>query len=128
MPRRVIEDFLVAHTEVKILEELDDTLEKAIKALAYDLRLNTKIIGKVAVEDWIGEYTPDKVREILHRTWPTVIDRFETEENDAVTVPPRPAQMCPRLRSSQRISRHQTSPGEDSQYHRGRYRLPHPWF
>nr|WP_321467685.1 thiamine pyrophosphate-dependent enzyme [uncultured Desulfobulbus sp.] len=95
MPRRVIEDFLVAHTEVKILEELDDTLEKAIKALAYDLRLNTKIIGKVAVEDWIGEYTPDKVREILHRTWPTVIDRFETEENDAVTVPPRPAQMCP---------------------------------
>lgn len=96
LPARAIVDFLAAHKEVKVLEELDDTLEKEVKALAFDHHLTTKIWGKASVEDWIGEYTPDKVHDILSQTWPESIPIrkiYATEET--VSVPPRPAQMCP---------------------------------
>ena len=95
LPKEAVHTFLKAHEEVKILEELDDTLEKDIKAMAYDLRLNTRIIGKEVLEDWVGEYTPDKVRTILQRTWPTLITQPQMEETGELTLPPRPAQMCP---------------------------------
>jgi indolepyruvate ferredoxin oxidoreductase alpha subunit len=93
-PSQVIVDFLAGHKEVKVLEELDDTLEKDVKALAYDHGLPTKVMGKAAVEDWIGEYTPDKVHDILHRTWPESIPARIIDINEA-KLPPRPAQMCP---------------------------------
>lgn len=95
LPKTVIGHFLNTHAEVKILEELDDTLEKDIKALAYDHGMATRIIGKEDVEDWIGEYTPDKVRTLLHRTWPEIIPNAIATTTAQVTVPPRPAQMCP---------------------------------
>jgi len=95
MPRKVVHEFLAAHEEVKILEELDDTLEKDIKTMAYDRRLTARIIGKEEVEDWIGEYTPDKVRTILHRTWPNLVPQAMLPENYEAAMPPRPAQMCP---------------------------------
>ena len=94
MPRRAIGDFLAAHDEVKILEELDDTLEKDIKAMAWDQGLRVRLLGKDDDEDWIGEYTPDKVRDILHRTWPDMIPA-RIVPAIAESVPPRPAQMCP---------------------------------
>ena len=65
---------------MKILEELDDTLEKDTKAMAYDMRLTTRIRGKEDLEDWVGEYTPDKVRTILHRTWPTLVPQAQAPE------------------------------------------------
>jgi indolepyruvate ferredoxin oxidoreductase, alpha subunit len=96
LPTRVIADFLAAHEEVKILEELDDTLEKEVKALAFDRGLTTRIRGKADLEDWVGEYTPDKVRDILHRTWPDSIPpRTAVDATSLVPVPVRPAQMCP---------------------------------
>ncbi|MGD9950534.1 MAG: thiamine pyrophosphate-dependent enzyme [Desulfobulbus sp.] len=95
LPRKVVSKFLTAHNEVKILEELDDTLEKDIKAMAYDQRLTTRILGKEDLEDWIGEYTPDKVRTLLHRTWPDLVPSMQEQEACQVVVPPRPAQMCP---------------------------------
>lgn len=95
LPRKAIGNFLAAHEEVKVLEELDDTLEKDIKALAYDQRRSTRIIGKEDLEDWVGEYTPDKVRTILHRTWPELIPPGRGGGHSPATVPPRPAQMCP---------------------------------
>ncbi|MDD2463666.1 MAG: indolepyruvate ferredoxin oxidoreductase subunit alpha [Desulfobulbus sp.] len=95
LPRKTISEFLADHEEVKILEELDDTLEKDIKAMAYDQHLTTRLIGKEDLEDWIGEYTPDKVRTILHRTWPALIPRPQEQEASTVSVPPRPAQLCP---------------------------------
>jgi indolepyruvate ferredoxin oxidoreductase alpha subunit len=73
LPREQILRFLSSHEEVKILEELDDLVENQIKALAFDARLPVKIIGKTDVEDWIGEYTPDKVRQVLSATWPDMI-------------------------------------------------------
>ena len=93
LPVRVIAEFLAAHREVKVLEELDDTLEKAVKALAYDRRLTTSILGKASVDDWIGEYTPDKVHDLLHQTWPGQIPARSV--GPAATLAPRPPQMCP---------------------------------
>lgn len=96
LPKRTIAAFLASHLEVKILEELDDTLEMEIKALAYDQGLTTRIMGKQDLEDWVGEYTPDKVRAILHRTWPDMVpERAAIDPATLVPVPLRPAQMCP---------------------------------
>ncbi len=96
VPSQAIVDFLAAHQEVKVLEELDDTLEKEVKALAFDHRLQTRILGKAALEDWIGEYTPDKVRDILHQTWPESIPaRKSLVVGDSTAISARPPQMCP---------------------------------
>jgi indolepyruvate ferredoxin oxidoreductase alpha subunit len=93
LPREQILRFLSSHEEVKILEELDDLVENQAKALAFDARLPVKIIGKTDVEDWIGEYTPDKVRQVLSAAWPDMIAPPRAPAADP--APPRPAQMCP---------------------------------
>ena len=95
VPARTIVDFLTTHDEVLVIEELDNTLETEVKALAYDHRLGTRISGKKEVEDWIGEYTPDKVRDLLHRTWPDSIPARQSPVAAAIPLSPRPAQMCP---------------------------------
>ncbi len=91
--KRIIE-FLKGHQEVLILEELDDLMENEIKALAFDAGLTTKIIGKRDASDWIGEYTPDKVRAIVHKVWPDLIPALP-ETVEEMQVPDRPPQMCP---------------------------------
>ncbi|MDA8426476.1 MAG: hypothetical protein M0Z80_10110, partial [Treponema sp.] len=70
LPRRLVRDFVAAHAEVKILEELDPVLEEEIKALAFDERLSARIIGKADPEEQVGEYVPEKVLGILAATWP----------------------------------------------------------
>ncbi len=95
LPRDLIQTFLMTHAEVKILEELDDLVEKEIKALAYDRGLKTGIIGKQDLESWVGEYTPDKVQDILAATWPDMVTAREPEPELPTLVPERPAQMCP---------------------------------
>ena len=95
LPEEAIKQFLTSHEEVKILEELDDIIEKEIKALAYDEGIQTKIIGKSDTEDWIGEYTPDKVTDVLRKTWPTLITLEKPDTSDAPEVPWRPPQLCP---------------------------------
>lgn len=93
IPRSLIRHFLETHREVKVLEELDDVLEKEIKALAYDSRQDTVIHGKKELEDWVGEYTPDKVARVLNNTWPGLVDMLEAPERSPLA--PRPPQMCP---------------------------------
>ena len=87
--------FLKGHNEVLILEELDDILEIQIKSLAYDSGLKTKIIGKTEDEDYVGEYTPDKVMERISIAWPDMIKGNAKAFVLPVEVPERPAQMCP---------------------------------
>lgn len=94
-PRDAIRSFLKSHKEVKILEELDNELEKEIKMMAFDEKITTAIIGKNSVEDWIGEYTPDKVRTILHETWPKMVSAKTISEENKPYVAKRPAQLCP---------------------------------
>jgi indolepyruvate ferredoxin oxidoreductase alpha subunit len=90
-----VTDFLSTHKEVKIIEELDDIVEKDIKALAYDHSLSTRIIGKTDTEDWIGEYTPDKVYAILKETWPELLPDRPEPDRSTGGITDRPAQMCP---------------------------------
>ena len=91
----LIETFLRAHQEIQILEELDDEFEKEIKVIAFDKKLPVRIIGKTDMDDWVGEYTPDKVYEILKKTWPDILPtKIETISIES-EVPARPAQMCP---------------------------------
>lgn len=93
LPEKTLIDFLSSHREVRILEELDDVIEREVKALAYDTGLSTKIIGKIDIDDWIGEYAPDKVKRVLSKTWPDMVHIEESVETG--TLKPRPAQMCP---------------------------------
>ncbi|MFO7713482.1 thiamine pyrophosphate-dependent enzyme [Desulfosarcina sp.] len=94
LPRETIIGFLCGHREVKILEELDDVIENQIKAMAFDQKLPVRIIGKTCAEDWIGEYTPDKVRQVLGATWPDSITPAQTAQPED-PAPLRPPQMCP---------------------------------
>lgn len=95
LPQQVIRDFLKSHREVKLLEELDNVLEKEIKLMAFDEKLDTTLIGKQGLEDWIGEYTPDKVSTIIRNTWPDMLPPQTERAVDKPYVPLRPAQMCP---------------------------------
>jgi len=95
IPQKLVKEFLKGYEEVKIVEELDDVTEKEIKALAYEAQISTKIIGKLDIEDWVGEYTPDKVYDILNKTWPDMLTEKRSKREDLPDVPKRPAQMCP---------------------------------
>lgn len=94
-PKNTIRSFLQNHKEVKILEELDNELEKEVKLMAFDEGIKTKIIGKLDIDDWIGEYTSDKVQTILHKTWPEEVPEKVISQEHKPYVPERPAQMCP---------------------------------
>ncbi len=95
LPRRLVGEFLRAHEEVKVLEELDNELEKEVKMLAFDLGVKTRIIGKLEPEEWMGEYSPDKVAQVLRRCWPDLLPESQPPVAPIRTVPERPAQMCP---------------------------------
>ena len=95
IPGKIIEAFVRSHDEVKILEELDNILEKDIKSLAYDAGLKTRIMGKMDPEAWIGEYTSDKVQDVLADTWPDMLPARNPEAALPEVVLDRPPQMCP---------------------------------
>ncbi|MBN2725684.1 MAG: 4Fe-4S binding protein [Deltaproteobacteria bacterium] len=95
IPEQAIKDFLSSHKEVKILEELDNILEKDIKALAFDSSIKCRIIGKSGFDDWQNEYTPEKVHSIISSVWPDMLAKRPEPEKLSVSAPPRPAQMCP---------------------------------
>jgi hypothetical protein len=88
---RLVADFLATHEEVKILEELDDVLEKEIKAIAYDRGYKTRIIGKQNLEEWIGEYTPDKVLDVLAEVWSDLLPVKETGSKIEISGPACPS-------------------------------------
>ena len=94
LPEDVIMEFLKEHKEVKILEELDNVLEKDIKALAFEENIETEIIGKKDIDDWINEYTPDKVQDVMSKTWPSLFKKINSKNHEK-NVENRPAQLCP---------------------------------
>jgi indolepyruvate ferredoxin oxidoreductase, alpha subunit len=95
LPEKEILAFFDQHQEVKVLEELDDSIEKDILAFAYQSKTLCKIIGKQDLEDSIGEYTPEKVNDIMHKTWPELFPKTVDPIEDRELVTPRPPQMCP---------------------------------
>ena len=95
IPRKIVEAFVTSHDEVKILEELDNILEKDVKSLAYDAGLRTRILGKTDPEAWIGEYTADKVQDVLNDTWPDMLEARHPAAALPEVVLARSPQMCP---------------------------------
>ena len=95
IPRCLVRDFVAQHKEVKVLEELDDILERDVKAIAFDEGLTTRIKGKVDPEDWVGEYTADKVHAVLSATWPDLLPSKKARAAQGAAAPARPAQLCP---------------------------------
>jgi indolepyruvate ferredoxin oxidoreductase alpha subunit len=95
LPKKLISDFLRQHKEVKILEELDDFIEQQVKALAQEMGLTTKIIGKQDYEDWLNEYTPEKVDTVMRKVWPHLLPPLPEISTPTMQWSPRSAQMCP---------------------------------
>ncbi|MDX9788815.1 MAG: thiamine pyrophosphate-dependent enzyme [Desulfobacterales bacterium] len=95
LPRAAIVEFLKSHREVKVLEELDNLVGKEIKGIAYDEKIDVKIITKLDLEEWIGEYTPDKVDGLMRNTWPDLLPERPPLPVETVPAPWRPPQMCP---------------------------------
>jgi indolepyruvate ferredoxin oxidoreductase alpha subunit len=91
LPSRRILEFLRAHDEVLILEELDRIIETEIKALAFDHAITTKIHTKPRALGQIQEYDPHRTYELLSNTWP---EQF----------PPRLAAASPTLAMLARIA------------------------
>ncbi|MEW6258758.1 MAG: indolepyruvate ferredoxin oxidoreductase subunit alpha [Thermodesulfobacteriota bacterium] len=101
IPRNVVASFLKAHRCVHVIEELDPILETAVRSIAQEEGLSVRIIGKTQLEHWIGEYTPDKVRQILEAQWPELFVKAVQPASPSPTppevLPPpaRPPQLCP---------------------------------
>ncbi|MBF0361602.1 MAG: indolepyruvate ferredoxin oxidoreductase [Oligoflexia bacterium] len=102
LPKEEIANFLSTHKEVKILEELDGILEKEIKEVAFDKKIyDCNIIGKQDIDDYMGEYTPEKVYSILRKVWPDLFttdkkyQRQNNNSNESVAKLERPPQLCP---------------------------------
>ncbi|HSW38880.1 MAG TPA: thiamine pyrophosphate-dependent enzyme, partial [Acidobacteriota bacterium] len=94
LDRKTVAGFLETHSEVIVVEELDDILEQAVKSIAFDNGLSPRISGKDTSDDWIGEYTPGRVRELLHRRWPALVGAPAAGQQHH-PVPVRFPQMCP---------------------------------
>ncbi len=100
IPRKVVASFLKTHRQVHVIEELDPILENTIRAIAQEEEIPVRIFGKMQTEDWIGEYTPDKVQRILKTRWPEMYGDPLKEAPPSVvqvsqTLSPRPPQLCP---------------------------------
>lgn len=95
LPKKLISDFLRQHKEVKILEELDDFIEQQVKALAQEMGISTKIFGKQDYDDWLNEYTPEKVDAVMRKTWPLLLPPLLKTPPPPLEWSSRPAQLCP---------------------------------
>ncbi|WP_448377022.1 thiamine pyrophosphate-dependent enzyme, partial [Fervidobacterium sp.] len=94
LPRKTIVEFLKTHKTVKILEELDDFIEERVKAIAFEEKLDVTIIGKVDIDDWIGEYTPEKVHSVISKFSPELLRSLQKPMHQ-VRVVNRAPQLCP---------------------------------
>ena len=94
LPKNKVLDFLAAHDEVLIVEELDRILEPEIKALAWDAGSTTKLRARTQREELLGELGPDRTGRLLATAWP---DLFSTLEDPVERGGPvaRTPQMCP---------------------------------
>ncbi len=70
LPKRRIADFLRAHEEVLVVEELDRVLEQEVKTIAFDAAIDVRLRSREGADELVDEYGADRVRALLHRVWP----------------------------------------------------------
>jgi len=94
LPRQQLVDFLEAHDEVLIIEELDRVMEHEIKALAYDAGVACRIHSRTDVKDLQGELDPGRTWKILSEAWPALFEPRAAHAPSREVVPRLP-QLCP---------------------------------
>lgn len=93
LPEKLAADFLAAHEEVYVFEELDRVMEVELKALAYGRGIGCVIHSRRGHHELMGEATPERARASLAGAWP---DLFPAPEKRRIPPPaPRLPQMCP---------------------------------
>ena len=93
LPEKLVANFLAAHEEVFVLEELDRVMETEIKALAYDKGLSCKLLSRRGNTGLMGEMIPERARAALDDAWPGLLP---APVKTAPRLPaPRLPQMCP---------------------------------
>jgi indolepyruvate ferredoxin oxidoreductase alpha subunit len=94
LPRQQLVEFLEAHDQVVVIEELDRVMENEIKALAYDSGISSAIHARTDPADLQGELDPSRTWKILSETWP---DLFAPRAPHVplCEVVPRLPQLCP---------------------------------
>ncbi len=105
LPKKRIADFLRAHEEVLVVEELDRVLEQEVKTIAFDAAIDVRLRSREGADELVDEYGADRVRALLHRVWPDLelpaSPRREIAAGQpagAASLPepvPRIPQMCP---------------------------------
>jgi indolepyruvate ferredoxin oxidoreductase alpha subunit len=94
LPRKKILDFLDAHDQVLIIEELDQVMEKEIKAWAWENQSRCQIFARTDREDLMGELGPERTWKLLSSTWPAAFEPRPPLDTPKMPMP-RVAQMCP---------------------------------
>jgi indolepyruvate ferredoxin oxidoreductase alpha subunit len=93
LPAGLAANFLRAHDEVYVLEELDRVLENELKTLAYDLGLGCRVLSRKGRHELMGEITAARAGAMLSEAWPDLFRRGP--ERPAPDCAPRLPQMCP---------------------------------
>ena len=93
LPEQLLADFLAAHDEVYVFEELDRVTEGELKALAYDRGLACRLHARRGHAELMGEMTPERARACLAGPWPELFPGAAPRK--AAEPAPRLPQMCP---------------------------------
>lgn len=86
LPNQRILEFLRAHDEVLLLEELDRILEAEIKALAWDNGITCRIRVKPSPLGEMMEYDPDRTWELLSQTWPAAFPERRAKQSPSLSI------------------------------------------
>lgn len=93
LPAALLADFLAAHDEIYVLEELDRVIETELKALAYERGLGCRIHSRKGHGELMGELSPERARACLGGVWG---EHFPAPARRDINLPaPRLPQMCP---------------------------------
>jgi indolepyruvate ferredoxin oxidoreductase alpha subunit len=92
LPAELAAEFLRAHEEVYVMEELDRVLETELKALAYERGIACRILSRKGRHELMGEITAARASSMLSEVWP---DLFSQVHELQASCAPRTPQMCP---------------------------------
>ncbi len=88
LPRKKIIDFLKNLKKVLIIEELDPYLEKEIKLIAMEEKINVEIIGKEVISE-VGEINIERIEEAMSKILGKKLKKRKKE-----VLPRRTAKLC----------------------------------
>jgi len=93
IPEKLVLEFLTAHENIVVVEELDPYLEHHVRSIAHKANIKVRIVGKDMIP-LTGELNPIIVEYVLRKVFnlPSI---FVSYKNRGKTLPSRPPQLCP---------------------------------